>query len=65
MKMTEKEAGRVLYVLRQAQIEMVTLYPRLSNPYRNNIKDCADLCKDGMKIMQDVIARGDDEVKGE
>ena len=60
MKMTDKEAGKVLHALRQAQIEFTTLVPRLPQPYRNNIQGCADDCKTAIKVMQDIIARGDD-----
>lgn len=60
LKLTDKEAGKMLYILRAAQEEFNTLTPRMPNPYRQNVKGCADLCKEGMKIIQDVISRGDD-----
>jgi len=60
MKMTDKEAGKVLHALRQAQIEFTTLFPRMPQPYRENLKGCAEDCKKAIVVMQDIIARGDD-----
>jgi hypothetical protein len=60
MKMTDKEAGKVLHALRQAQIEFTTLASRLPEPYRSNVKGCAEDCKKAIVVMQDVRARGED-----